>query len=129
MKCVCCIPTEGVCRVSDEEAARLVGHGEMGEQGWKYVSKQDWKDTGRMTTIQQAEDYVEPKQQKTVLVKEPMGDMSGEAMRELASKVEPVVKNKKPKYKKGLSGNKPATGKNIKGVTRTRAIKQKNGKD
>jgi len=101
-----------VCRITDEEARRLTS-GDYGR--WSYVPKKDWKRTGRMTTVQQAEDYVEPKQQKTVLVKGP----------DMAEEEKPEHK-KKSKYKKGV---KPGVGKHLKGMTKASARKQKTKKD
>lgn len=46
MKCVMFVENGGVCRVSDEEAMKLVANGK-----WQFSSKKIWKEQGRMTEI------------------------------------------------------------------------------
>lgn len=53
MKCVINVNSGGICRVSNEEAKRLMYRGTQ----WNYIDKFTWKKQGRMTSIAAAEDY------------------------------------------------------------------------
>lgn len=100
MKCVRNKVTGGVCRISDDEAKRLMCE----RTRWEYAGKKDWKSQGRrMATIQQAIDFKPSLMPKKlgkaalpVTIVENAGEMVGE---EIA-----IVK--KPKFKKGATSKK-----------------------